>query len=53
MTVEHNLSTIGIITNKLHNSFILLSLHPGLHILMQNAVILNTFHVVRKFLAEL
>jgi hypothetical protein len=41
MTVEHNLSTMGITTNKLHNTFKLLSLHPGLHILTQNAVILN------------
>jgi hypothetical protein len=45
------LSTMGIIPNKLHKSLKLLNLRPGLYILMQKAVILNIYHIVRKFLA--
>jgi hypothetical protein len=46
------LPTAGIIPNKLHEGFKPLNLHPGLYILMQKAVILNTCRIVRKFLAE-
>jgi hypothetical protein len=46
------LSTTGIIPNKLYQSLELLNLNPSLHIPMQKAVILNTHHIVRKFLAE-
>ena len=53
MATEHSLSAMGIVTNKLQHRFKLLSLHPGLLILMQNTVIFNTCHVVRKFLEEL
>jgi hypothetical protein len=51
-------STISIIHKgyyppiKLDDSFKLLSLRPGLYILMQKAVILNTCDIGRKFLAE-
>ena len=37
---------------KLCESLKLLYLHPGLYILMQKAVILNTCHIVRRFLVE-
>ena len=46
------LSITGIIPNKLHKSLKLLNLWPGLYILMQKALVLNTFCIVRKFLAE-
>jgi hypothetical protein len=46
------LSTMGIIPNKLHESLKLLNLHPGLYILMPEAVILNPCHIVRKLGAE-
>jgi hypothetical protein len=46
------LSTTGIIPYKLHESLKLLNLRPGLHILMQKAVIVNTCRIVRKFLSE-
>jgi hypothetical protein len=63
MTTEPGLySTVSIIHNgyypppsqkkKLHDNLRLLNLCPGLYILMQKAVILNTCHVVTKFLAE-
>jgi len=38
--------------NKLHENLKLLNLRPTLHILMQNALILNTCRRFRKFLAE-
>jgi len=44
--------TMGIIPNKLHESLKLLDLRPGLHILMQKVVILNTCCTVKMFLAE-
>ena len=47
------LSTMGNITNKLHESLKLLNLRPALYILMQIAVILDTRRIVRKFLEEL
>ncbi len=43
------LSTNGIIPNKLHDSLILLNLRYALHILMQKAVIINTFRTVVSF----
>jgi hypothetical protein len=46
------LSTMGIIPNKLHRSLKLINLHHALYIPKQKAVILNTCHTVRKFLAE-
>lgn len=41
-----------IITIKLHDSLTLLSLLPVLYIVMQKAVIINSFRTWRKFLAE-
>jgi hypothetical protein len=46
------LSTVGITGNKLHGSLKLLDLRPGVHILLQKAVILNTCHILGKVLAE-
>jgi len=46
------LSTTGVITNELLESLKLLKLCPGLYILMQKVVILNTCRRVRMFLAE-
>ena len=46
------LSTASIIPNKLHESSELPSLLPGLYILIQRAVILNTCRTGRRFLAE-
>jgi hypothetical protein len=43
---------MGTIPNKLHKSFELFNVRPVVHILMQEAAVLNTFHIVRKFLAE-
>jgi hypothetical protein len=42
------LPTTGIIPNKLHESLKLLNLHPAVYILLLEAVILNTDHIVRK-----
>jgi len=44
--------TTGTIPNKLHVSLKLLRLRPGLYILVQKAVLLNTCYIVRKCLAE-
>jgi len=46
------LFTTGIIRNKLHESLKLLSLRPGLYIIMQKAVMLNKFRIFRTILAE-
>jgi len=46
------LPTTGTIPNKLHVSLKLLHLRPGLYILIQKAVLLNTCYVTRKCLAE-
>jgi len=46
------LSTMGIISNKLHESLKLLNLRPGLYLPMPEAVILNPCHIVRKLGAE-
>jgi len=46
------LSTMGIIPKKLHGSLKLINLRHALYIPKQRAVILNTCHTVRKFLAE-
>ena len=43
------LSTMGNIPNKLHVSLELLNLRPGLYILMQEAVVINTCHIVKVF----
>lgn len=43
--------TTGTIPNKSHVNFKLL-LRPGLYILIQKAVLLNTCYIVRKCLAE-
>jgi len=43
---------MAIIPNQLHEGLKLLSLRPTLYVLMQKAVILNTWRIVRKFLAE-
>jgi hypothetical protein len=42
------LSTTTIIRNRLHECFKLLNIRPGLYILKQKAVILNTSCVFRK-----
>jgi len=47
------LSTTGIIPNKLHESLKILNLRPALYTVMQKAVKLITYRIVRKFLAEL
>ena len=46
------LSTTDITPNKLHESLRQLNLRPALYILMQKAVILNTWPTVRKVLVE-
>jgi hypothetical protein len=46
------LSIMDIGPDKLHESFKLLDLCSGVHILLQKAVIINTCHIVRMFLAE-
>ena len=46
------LSTMDIGPKKLHESLKLPDLCPGLYILMQKAVIINTCHIVWMFLAE-
>ena len=45
------LSTTGIAPNKSHDGLKLLSLRPGLYIVTQKAVILNTSCIFRKLLA--
>ena len=47
-TVPPVLFTAGIIPNKLHDSLKLLSLRSALYIVMQKAVILNRYCVVRN-----
>jgi len=44
------LPKLGIIQNKLHKSLKLLNLHHALYILMRNAVILSTCHIVRMWM---
>jgi len=46
------LPPMGIIPYKLHESLKLLNLHPGLYVLMPEAVKLNPCHIVRKLGAE-
>jgi len=46
------LSTMSIIPNKLHKSLKLLNLHTALYILVPTADILDTRHIIRKFLAQ-
>jgi hypothetical protein len=46
------LSSRGIIPNKLKESLKLPNLLPGLHIVMQKAVIFDTCHTVMKFWKE-
>jgi hypothetical protein len=46
------LSATGIIPNKLNEILKLIDLRPAVHIVMQEAVILNTCRIVRTFLAE-
>jgi len=45
-TASAVLPTTGIIPKKSHKSLKLLNLHPALYILMLEAVILNTGHIV-------
>ena len=47
-----NTSTTGTIPNKSHENLKLLNLRPALYTLMHKAVILNTYRIVRKFLAQ-
>jgi hypothetical protein len=47
------LSTTGIIPFKVNENLKILNLGPTLHTAMQKAIILNTWFIVRKFLAEL
>jgi len=51
-TISAVLPTTGIIPNKVHENLKLLSHHPALYILMLEAVMLNTDHIVRTFLVE-
>jgi len=46
------LSTTIIIPNKLNESLKLLNFAPALYIIMQKSVILSTYSIVKKFLAE-
>ena len=46
------LTTENIVTDRLQESLQLPDLRPALYIIMQKAVILNTWRVVRKLLAE-
>jgi len=46
------LSKMGMFPNKLYESIELLNLRPGIYIIMQKAVILNTCHIIRMFLTE-
>jgi hypothetical protein len=49
MSLVGLLSTVCIITNKLHESLRLFNLRPSLYILKQKAAILITCCIVRKF----
>uniref|UniRef100_A0A2H1VXX3 SFRICE_017735 n=1 Tax=Spodoptera frugiperda TaxID=7108 RepID=A0A2H1VXX3_SPOFR len=46
------LSTTGVIPKHLHQSIKTLELPPYTYRILQKAAILNTCHIVRKFLAE-
>lgn len=43
----------GIIPNKLRGNLKLLIVRPGLYVVMQNAVVLSTWHIVRDFLPNI
>jgi len=45
-------SKMGMFPNKLYESIELLNLRPGIYIIMQKAVILNTCRIIRMFLTE-
>ena len=45
-------SKMGMFPNKLYESIKLLNLRPGIYIIMQKAVILNTCRIIRMFLTE-
>jgi len=46
------LYSTSIIPNNLHRTSNLLNFHTALYSLTQKADILNTYHIVRKFLTE-
>ncbi|KAI5731918.1 hypothetical protein M8J77_018419 [Diaphorina citri] len=51
VTIPIVLSSTGIIPHKLHESLKTLNIKKNVYILIQNAVILNTTRIVRKFLS--
>ena len=50
--IPFSLSTTGIISNKLHDSLKLLNRRPAIYIVIQKAVIINIFCMVRNVLVE-